>query len=377
MTSRSRVPVPKNPGIYKETSGRGVVSYLVRYRDAAGRERTKSWPTLAEARRFKAAGQVDRDRGTELDVTGGKVTFAQYSDVYVSRHPDWAPGTLRSNQQRLDSINKAIGHKRVRDLVTGDIAGYLAAMRARGLAPGTVSAHKSLITTVLGDAVNDRVRLDNPATPIKVPKVSRSASARSSILTPRQINALVENLPEWWHALAWTIALTGLRISEAAGLTVDRVNFLTGDMTIDRQLLGMVYKTKAPRFGPPKTPSSYRVLRMGDDVANLLATHIETHPLGVDGVIFTTGRGRPMAGGTQATVWQRATKDLEFPAAARGWHSLRHTYGSNLLANGVDVVTVSALLGHNGPAETLATYAHVDPTKMIESRNVAAEALYR
>ena len=98
-------------------------------------------------------------------------------------------------------------------------------------------------------------------------------------------------------------------------------------------------------------------------------------PLGRQGLLFTSRTKRPLTRGLRSDAFRSASAGLRFPEAARGWHSLRHTYGSTLLANGVDVVTVSAWLGHNGPAETLATYAHVDPVKMVESRNVAALAL--
>jgi integrase len=377
MTRRNRVPVPKNPGIYKETSPAGVVSYLVRYRDGQAHERTKSCRTLAEARRFKSGVQVDRDRGTELDRSGETFTFAAYAELYQYRHPEWAPSTRQAVKDRLTPINKAIGDRRLRSLTSGDVSNYVASMHARGMASSNVAAHKNLIGTILKEAVNDRLIPFNPATAVKVSRPSRSAAERSALLTTAQIDALVENMPEWWRTFAWTIALTGLRGGEAAGLTVDRVNFLTGQITIDRQLLGAARSTKAPVFGPPKTASSSRVLPMGADLANLLRGHIETHELGVDGLLFTTRTHRPMTQGQRSGAWREAANGLGLPPAARGWHALRHTYGSTLLANGVDVVTVSALLGHNGPAETLATYAHVDPTKLWESRNVAAQALHR
>lgn len=39
-------------------------------------------------------------------------------------------------------------------------------------------------------------------------------------------------------------------------------------------------------------------------------------------------------------------------------HLLRHTYSSWLIANGIDVVTVSAKMGHSNTNITLSTYAH-------------------
>jgi integrase len=40
-------------------------------------------------------------------------------------------------------------------------------------------------------------------------------------------------------------------------------------------------------------------------------------------------------------------------------HTLRHTHASQLIAAGVDVLTVSRRLGHGSPAITLSVYGHL------------------
>ena len=41
------------------------------------------------------------------------------------------------------------------------------------------------------------------------------------------------------------------------------------------------------------------------------------------------------------------------------FHALRHTHASQLIAQGVDIVTISKRLGHAKPSVTLAIYAHM------------------
>ncbi len=48
------------------------------------------------------------------------------------------------------------------------------------------------------------------------------------------------------------------------------------------------------------------------------------------------------------------------------FHDLRHTHASILIANNVDVVKVSARLGHANPRITLETYAHLLPDEQHE-----------
>ena len=49
------------------------------------------------------------------------------------------------------------------------------------------------------------------------------------------------------------------------------------------------------------------------------------------------------------------------------WHDLRHTDGSLLAANGVDLVTIQAVMGHTGLATT-GRYLHARPASSPTAR---------
>jgi len=56
------------------------------------------------------------------------------------------------------------------------------------------------------------------------------------------------------------------------------------------------------------------------------------------------------------------------------FHGLRYTHASQLIARGVDIVTISKRLGHAKPSVTLAIYAHMftsDDSKAAEAINAA------
>jgi site-specific recombinase XerD len=55
-------------------------------------------------------------------------------------------------------------------------------------------------------------------------------------------------------------------------------------------------------------------------------------------------------------------------------HTLRHTFASNLIASGCDVVTVQRALGHAQPSITLNVYSHLWPS--AEDRTRAATAAF-
>ena len=54
-----------------------------------------------------------------------------------------------------------------------------------------------------------------------------------------------------------------------------------------------------------------------------------------------------------------------------GFHALRHTFATRLLENGVDIKTISELLGHSSPTITLNRYVHTN----LQNKRKAMEIL--
>jgi integrase len=50
---------------------------------------------------------------------------------------------------------------------------------------------------------------------------------------------------------------------------------------------------------------------------------------------------------------------VALPDAARGWHTLRHTYVSHALAAGMPLTNIARQVGHRTVAETMTTYSHM------------------
>lgn len=151
--------------------------------------------------------------------------------------------------------------------------------------------------------------------------------------TLEQVEDMASGVGERYEALVRTCATLGLRPAEAAGLTVERVDFLRGVATFDRQLT--TPNTGAPQFAPLKTrrmPS--REVPVPGELVERLAAHLEKHPAieleaptkldGAGSLIFSNADGRPIRRNGLGHVWQTAAKHVGLPAELRGWHSLRH-----------------------------------------------------
>jgi integrase len=143
---------------------------------------------------------------------------------------------------------------------------------------------------------------------------------------------------------------------EAFGLTVNRIDFLRRQLTVDRQLVTM--PDRAPYLAPPKTQASVRVVPLPQVVVDALAAHLSDWP--TDEFVFCTDRGAPIRRTAfSERVWRPAVKRAGLSEPT--FHALRHFYASLLIRHGESVKTVQARLGHASAAETLDTYSHLWP----------------
>ncbi len=153
--------------------------------------------------------------------------------------------------------------------------------------------------------------------------------------------------------MVWVGALTGLRWSEVAGLTVGCLDVDAGTLTVRRQI------ARGGAFAPPKSRAGNRTLAIPHGLAALLARHIRDlgHDTdGPDALVFRSPRGAPLHyGAWRARVWQPAVERVGLHRVT--FHDLRRTNATILVAERVDVKTAQNLLGHADLWTTLAIYA--------------------
>jgi len=88
-----------------------------------------------------------------------------------------------------------------------------------------------------------------------------------------------------------------------------------------------------------------------------------------DALLFATIEGAPLSPNAQSAAWADFADSIDMPDVT--FHALRHTHASQLIDEGVDIVTISKRLGHANPAITLKVYAHL----FDENDSAAANAI--
>jgi integrase len=355
-------------------SGRWQVRYWLEAERCAA---PQTFATKADASAYLATVQADTLRGTWVDPAAGKVTFAEYAEKWRAAqvHRPTTAAQVESYFRR--HVYPRIGARQLASLRPSDIQGFVKSLVAgdadhKPLTPATVELIYTWVSTVLAAAVRDRAIAFSPCQQIRRPAVERP---RVVPLALERVQALIDAMPDHYRALVVLGAGTGVRISEALGVTNDRVDWLHQTLKVDRQLVGV--QGGVPVFGPVKDKKNRsRVIPLPQTVIDALSSHVARFGLGPEGLIFTTSNGGPVRRTTFSEAWRTAAGPLGIPTGD-GFHQLRHFYASLLIRAGESVKTVQDRLGHSSAQMTLDVYSHLWPEDEERTRAAVDSAFAR
>lgn len=167
------------------------------------------------------------------------------------------------------------------------------------------------------------------------------------------------------------LALTcGLRVGEICGLTWADIDFENSNLNINKQWkINKV--TKVYGFGELKSKESYRTVPIpSKTLEELKKLKIERFKNAID---ITYQQERIII--CESTKSMSVNLDRQLQRKYQVCvHELRHTYATNLIANGIDFKTAAKLLGHN-VEQTMRTYSHVTQ-KMLDDAAILINKIF-
>ena len=122
---------------------------------------------------------------------------------------------------------------------------------------------------------------------------------------------------------------------------------------------------------PLKTKNAYRTLPLSADAIDVLMQ--QRRKTGNSEWVFPSPSGGPMSPDSVLHMLHRVLKRAGLPKVR--FHDLRHTFATLALQNGVDIKTVSGMLGHFSAGFTLDTYAHVTTSAKREAAKTMGSIL--
>jgi integrase len=349
-------------------AGQERCHFLVQWRDSHAIQHGRTFATFDEAAAFDAAiraGKLPRDAaGRQAAVTFGTAAARWLATKQATKRPSTAD--LYATELR-SHVLPAFAGMPLPDITRRDVQEWVNALAAAGLAPATVRhAYRAVFKSVLNDAIDDGLLARSPCHRIELPAAVLPAIEP---LTPAQILTLATLIDPRYRAMVLLAAGCGLRWSEAAGLTRDRIHLgARAQVTIDRQL-GYRPATKRhgpdaaarPLFAPPKTGASCRVIPLPAAVAAALREHLRAYPPGPDGLLFTTCAGNVLnPANWRQRIWRPLVRTAGGVPPRTPLPPLRHAYASLLGDAGLPDHEIQRRLGHAHPGE-IRWYRHPYP----------------
>ena len=259
-------------------------------------------------------------------------------------------------------------------------------MARDGYAGATISLLRALLNSMFGQAYKNGYLEKNPVEQAILPKIITKKERR--VLTVQEQNLLLRyGKGNEIEGIIFTALSTGMRIGEICGLEWKNINFKDQEIIID----GTLKNTRDGKFfkDNPKTQSIYRVIPMISRLSKLfqqikqIQFYDKTvkkenwNPIsGLEHLVFTRQDGKPFTGQHIRQQLDRIVVSINKEEPKLGFghitpHTLRHTFATRALENGIPPKIVQEILGHSSIRMTLDFYTHVLPeTKAGEMKKI-------
>ena len=361
--------VKRNGREYTYWEGRITVGFD----PGTGKQVQKSFTgkTQKEIREKMQAAAVAVNAGDYFEPA--KMTLARWIEIWLQEYSgDKKYSTVKHYKAQCRThIIPSLGAVRLSELTAPQIQAFYNKMQRDGLAPKSVRNIHGILTKCLSTAVQVGYLRVNPAGSVTLPKVVQK---EIHPLTDEQVKDFLQAADNDEYGILLKVVLfTGLRESEAIGLTWDCVDFKAGTMKICKQLQKRPLKDGGFTFAPLKNNKT-RILKPAPFVMKLLERRkceqaeqrfmvgdlwegwnsAEEHKTAL---VFTSAIGKNLHPQTVYSHYKKLAAQIGVPESRV--HDLRHTFAVLSLQNGDDVKTVQSNLGHATAAFTLDVYGHV------------------
>lgn len=206
-------------------------------------------------------------------------------------------------------------------------------------------------------AMNDyNIISSNPCKPIK-DKKERTEKKALTIAEQEKLMTFLKTCTNPDVYIVSIIALKcGLRMGEILGLTWDKIDLREGQITVNIQWKKLSDGDYG--FGALKTKNSYRVVPIPEKTIPLIKEFKETYPIRMDRRITKVNN-----------IAEYCRRHYRYAGLEISIHQLRHTYATNLIANGLDFKTVAKLIGDDVKT-VMAIYSHVTDDMLEKAKEI-------
>lgn len=335
------------------------------------------------------ASQETEDAEEARDLTGVTVRdyLSRYLSMLESSH-SIEKSTAQTYESSARRINETLGDVPVTELTRKQVQAWITTMvNDDGFSPRTVTKNFRTLSQCLRYGVESGQLASNPCDGARLPKYHREQPSALTREQARDLLATLANMPQSRVVCAARVSLlSGLRIGEICALTWADVDHSRHALNVNKAVGagggGSYVKGTKNSYSTrtvPMTPLLEGALRDRRNyvIGKAADAGIYPSPEQLRGS-FVLGNldGAVIAPAGVSREWAHL-RELLGVMDSNGrplvFHALRHTYATLAVQSGMDIKSLSAILGHSSSAMTLDTYASSDEAARRAAADMFAE----
>ncbi|HEY2055863.1 MAG TPA: site-specific integrase [Solirubrobacterales bacterium] len=362
------------PGIFRRHTkgcggGRCDCAYVVVWRHR-GKQHKETCRTLAEAREAQGKRRAGDSRPSSRITV--EAYFCDWIETYEGRTTRGFSETSRSLYRRAieDHALPTWRTWKLSEVEPAEVRALYRRLRGGGKSTATLKTLRAALSAMYSTAVEDGVADSNPIRGVRLAggDTDEDEQKHAKAFSREELRVFFAALPDdgYWRLFFEFLAVTGLRIGEAIGLTWENLDL--GDQP-KVKVREQVYRGKRKRL---KSKDGKRDIPLSASMVVKLLAHRRDSYVSPKAPVFSTTTGSELdPHNVRRTVLRPAAISLGYyelvegkdggsrERTTLGFHAFRHTCASLLFAEGRNVKQVQRWLGHAKASITLDTYLHL------------------
>lgn len=346
--------------------------YGIRFRDATGQQREEGGYATQQDALDRLTKVYNEKRATVpqqavLKRETGKQRFGEYASSWLARQRHYAPGSVRTISQLLNSqILPALESRRINTFSATAVEDFITSMEERQVGLATQQNAFDTLKKILLDAHRHGGVSEDPFKGVVAPAYT---PGQVTIPTLDELHALKAVASDGLRLVIDLMSGCGLRNGEAYAAHEERV--VADDVyRITEQIDGV---TRNPGRLKHRKPGEFREVPLPITVADSLQQFATRHG-NIDGYLLRTQRNPHWGHSTLDYQWNAAKKRAGISRKLNPY-SMRHYFASNCLSRGIPITDVAEWMGHKNITMTFRIYRHLMPASISRAAKLLNKGL--